>query len=217
MSVRAAKQVRALERPDHRARLLAGVDEAGRGPLAGPVSAAAVVLDPGAIPGGLDDSKKLTAQARERLQREIQASALYACVVMIDADEIDSLNILNATLQAMERAVAGLGVAVTQVLVDGNRAPGFGNCTPRPAVTTLIGGDGLHASIAAASILAKCARDERMVAYDAQYPGYGFAQHKGYPTAAHREALTRLGPCPIHRTSYAPVRRALEQQQRAIR
>lgn len=193
--------------------MVAGVDEAGRGPLAGPVSVAAVVLDPACIPPGLNDSKKLTLAMRNQLAEQINATALYRCVVMVSPGDIDAMNILRATLHGMERAVEGLACELDEIVVDGNRAPEFSSLAPTPTVRTIVGGDGMHASIAAASILAKCARDALMIDYDAQFPGYGFAKHKGYPTAEHRKALHSLGPCRIHRMSYAPVRAAAAQHE----
>ena len=184
--------------------LVAGVDEAGRGPLAGPVYAAAVILDDRHAIDGLADSKTMTAAARERVARDIRRCALATGIAHADITEIDSLNILYATLLAMTRAVALLAPQPGLVLVDGNRAPAL----PCP-VRSVVKGDRLVAAISAASILAKVARDEEMRAMDRLYPGYGFAQHKGYPTALHLKALRRLGVCPIHRRSYAPVQRIL--------
>ena len=178
-----------------------GVDEAGRGPWAGPVSAAAVILDPATAPAGLDDSKKLTHARREALESEIKARAVAWSVAFASVEEIDSLNILQATGLAMRRAVEGLSVTPAFALVDGNyrfRLP----CEIR----TVIKGDALSASIAAASILAKTARDRLMVEMDAVHPGYGFAGHKGYHAAVHMEALRTLGPSPIHRMTWAPIR-----------
>ncbi|MBV9510746.1 MAG: ribonuclease HII, partial [Caulobacteraceae bacterium] len=186
-----------------------GVDEAGRGPWAGPVHAAAVILDHRAVPKGLDDSKKLSPKARERLETEIKAAALAWCVASASVEEIGKLNILHATGLAMRRAVAGLKVAAAFALVDGNYAFSL----PCP-VKTVVGGDGVSASIAAASILAKTARDREMQALDALYPGYGFAAHKGYHARIHVEALIRLGPCAIHRTAWAPVKLALAGELR---
>jgi ribonuclease HII len=182
-----------------------GVDEAGRGPWAGPVSAAAVILAPRRTPKGLDDSKKLTAKARAELELEIKDRALAWCVAFASVEEIAELNILHATGLAMRRAVEGLQVAAGFALVDGNYA------FPLPCpVKTVIGGDGLSASIAAASILAKTARDRLMEEMDQTFPGYGFAAHKGYHAPVHVEALRRLGPCPIHRAAWAPIRAILE-------
>ena len=178
-----------------------GVDEAGRGPWAGPVSAGAVILDPANIPAGLNDSKKLTARARDRLELVIKSSALAWGVGMASAEEIDQLNILQATGLAMRRAIAALSVTPAFALVDGSYAFKLGL-----PIQTIIKGDGKSNSIAAASILAKVARDRLMVEMDTLYPGYGFAGHKGYHAAVHVEALRRLGPCPIHRQSWAPIR-----------
>ncbi len=181
-----------------------GVDEAGRGPWAGPVSAGAVILDPARIPPGLNDSKKLTARAREGLEIEIKASAIAWGVGFASVDEISELNILHAAGLAMRRAVESLGVSPAFALVDGN----YPFQLPCP-VRTVVGGDGKSLSIAAASILAKVARDRLMIEMDARYPGYGFAGHKGYGAPAHISALARLGPCEIHRTTWAPVQKAL--------
>ena len=185
-----------------------GIDEAGRGPWAGPVAAAAVILNPNDLPSGVDDSKRLTHARREALYDVIQDQALASCIVMISAQEIDSTNILKATLEGMAQAVQGLSVAPSLALVDGNRAP----ILPCPSFC-VIGGDRLSLSIAAASILAKVARDRFMAEADDLYPGYGFAQHKGYGTKAHQQALERLGPCPIHRLSYTPVAKVLKGPQ----
>lgn len=184
--------------------LLAGVDEAGRGPLAGPVTAAAVILDPARPIPGLDDSKKLSEKKRDALEPLIRERALAFCVASASAAEIDEINILQATLLAMRRAVAGLTTAAQAVVVDGNKVTDFG--VPAEAV---IGGDARVPAISAASILAKVARDREMVALDAQFPGYGFARHKGYGTAVHMAALVRLGPTPQHRRSFAPVAAAV--------
>ena len=181
-----------------------GVDEAGRGPWAGPVSAGAVILDPNMIPKGLDDSKKLTAKAREALEPQNKASALAWGVGFATAEEIDTLNILQATGLAMRRAIEALSVKPAHALVDGN----YRFVLPCP-VTPVVGGDGKSLSIAAASILAKVARDRLMVEMDAVYPGYGFAGHKGYHATSHVAALAKLGPCPIHRRSWAPIRALL--------
>ena len=180
--------------------LLAGVDEAGRGCWAGPVVAAAVVLPDGWAPAGLNDSKKLTPARREALCQEIRASALAWGACAVSAGDIDASDILRATLRAMARAVARLRLRPDLVLVDGNRLPDL----PLPT-ECLVRGDGTSAAVAAASILAKVYRDRIMTAWDRHHPGYGFAAHKGYGAAAHREALRRLGPCPLHRLSYRPV------------
>jgi ribonuclease HII len=186
---------------------VAGVDEAGRGPWAGPVVAAAVILNPGKIPRGLNDSKQVPPALREKLYDKIMSSALAVKAIIIEADEIDRLNILRATLEAMRQAVAGLGVAPVHALVDGNRAPEL--CCP---VQTLIEGDAISQSIAAASIIAKVTRDRLMCSLAERYGEYGFERHKGYGTRVHAEALLRLGPCPEHRRSFEPVRVALEIQ-----
>ncbi len=189
--------------------LTCGVDEAGRGPLAGPVVAAAVILPPGTSLSGLNDSKKLSPRQRERLAAEIRATALAWAVAEASAAEIDAWNILRSTLRAMARAVAALPLTPDEVLVDGNQAPAL-----EVPVRTIIGGDALEPAIMAASILAKTHRDARLVALEARHPGYGFARHKGYGTAAHLAALARLGPCPEHRRSFAPVRAAIEESVR---
>lgn len=183
-------------------RHLAGVDEAGRGPLAGPVVAAAIILDPDQSPPGIADSKTLKAARRDALDRELRASAIGWAVVMVSAADIDRDNILNASLNAMRAALLNLHPAPDHALIDGNRCP---SDLPCPA-TAVIRGDASEVVIGAASILAKVARDRWMLELDARYPGYGFAQHKGYPTKAHLEALRRLGPCPEHRRSFRPVR-----------
>lgn len=185
--------------------LVAGVDEVGRGPLCGPVVTAAVILDPARPIRGLNDSKKLTEARREALFDEIQEKALAWCIARAEVDEIDRLNILHATMLAMQRAVEGLSVTPKLALIDGNRCPKLS--VPSAPV---IGGDAEVPAIAAASILAKVSRDREMQALDLIYPGYGLAGHKGYPTPAHLEALQRLGATPIHRRSFAPVRMALE-------
>lgn len=184
--------------------VVCGVDEAGRGPWAGPVFAAAVVLRPRCVPRGVDDSKKLTAKAREELENEIKLKALAWAVAFASVEEIAEHNILQATGLAMCRAVEALSPAPQVALVDGN----YRFALPCE-VRTVVGGDGLSASIAAASILAKTARDRVMVEMDAVYPGYGFAAHKGYHAPVHTEALKTLGPCPIHRQGWAPVRKVL--------
>lgn len=185
---------------------VAGVDEAGRGPLAGPVAAAAVILDPARPIAGLKDSKLLTAAQREVLAAQVRERALAWAVAWADHREIDELNILQASLLAMSRAVAALSLAPMQVLVDGNRCPQL----PYP-VSAIVKGDSKVPAISAASILAKVERDAAMLRLDAEYPGYGFAEHKGYPTAAHLAALDRQGVSAVHRRSYAPVRRCLEK------
>lgn len=195
--------------PDY-PRLTAGVDEVGRGPLCGDVVAAAVVLDPLQPIDGLNDSKKLSEKKREALFDIIRERALGYCVARASVEEIDRLNILHASLLAMKRAVEGLRYQGAElepelVLVDGNRLPQW-----RYRAEAVVKGDSRVAAIAAASILAKVVRDREMQAMDVQYPGYGLAGHKGYPTKAHLEALKRLGVSPIHRRSYAPVRALLE-------
>jgi ribonuclease HII len=178
-----------------------GVDEAGRGPWAGPVSAAAVILHPRRIPKGVDDSKKLTHKTRERLELEIKLKAVAWGVGFASVEEIAELNILHATGLAMRRAVEALAVAPALALVDGNYR------FPLPCdVKTVVGGDALSASIAAASILAKVARDRLMAEMDEVYPGYGFSGHKGYRARVHADALIALGPCPIHRLGWAPLK-----------
>ncbi len=177
---------------------VAGVDEAGVGPLAGPIVAAAVIFPSGQGLEGVDDSKKLSAAQRDEREIEIRAAALAWAVVPVDPQEIDQLNIYQAGLLAMHRAVMGLAPAPQQVLVDGR-----GTIPDLPMdQESVIGGDAVCHAIAAASILAKCGRDRLMREYDAAYPGYGFAAHKGYPTAEHRDAIRRLGPSPIHRRSF---------------
>jgi len=188
---------------------VAGVDEVGRGPLAGPVVAAAVILDPAAIPPGLDDSKRLSAARRETLAVAIRATSAWA-LGLASVAEIDTLNILRASHLAMARALAGLGIPPDLALIDGNRLPPDLPC-PAQAV---VGGDGRCLSIAAASILAKLERDRIMQALDLDHPGYGWAANMGYPTADHRAALLRLGVTPHHRRSFAPVAAALCQERR---
>lgn len=184
--------------------LVAGVDEAGRGPLCGSVVAAAVILDPARPIAGLRDSKRLVEKKRIALAAEIREKALAWCVARAEVAEIDAINILHATMLAMTRAVAGLQVRPLSALIDGNRCPALD--VPCEA---LVKGDDRVPAIAAASILAKVSRDEEMLRLDALYPGYGIARHKGYPTAAHLEALERLGPTPVHRRSFKPVQRAI--------
>lgn len=177
--------------------LVCGADEAGAGPLAGAVYAAAVILPPGLELEGLNDSKKVSPRKREVLFDQIQAQAVAWAVASVDEGEIDRINILNARMLAMDRAIQALDPAPEYALIDGNRNTGI--CCPNE---TVVKGDGRSASIAAASILAKVSRDRYMKEMDARYPGYGFARHKGYPTKAHYEALRRLGPCPIHRRTF---------------
>lgn len=186
--------------------LIAGVDEAGRGPLAGPVVAAAVILDPKQKIIGLADSKKLTEKRRELLFVEICTKALAFGIGRAESFEIDELNILQATLLSMERAVSLLKVFPEKVLVDGNQCPRI-----KYPVEAIIGGDALIDEISAASILAKVTRDREMVIMESLYPGYGFATHKGYPTEMHRKKLMQLGPCKIHRHSFSPVRDAMHR------
>ena len=176
---------------------ICGVDEAGRGPLAGPVCAAAVILPPNAQIPGLNDSKKLSDKKRRELMPIIQETAIAYAIAMVDHDKIDEINILQATLLAMEQAIAGLKVRPELALIDGNREKDFGV----PAVT-VVHGDSLSASIAAASVLAKVTRDDLMTQMASQYPGYGFEIHKGYGTKLHYQALEQLGPCKIHRMTF---------------
>jgi ribonuclease HII len=186
---------------------VAGIDEAGMGPLAGPVAAAAVILPPGGRLPGVDDSKKLGEAERDRLGPVIRAQALAWAVAFVEPEEIDRINIYQAGLLAMRRAVEALGLQPQHLLIDGRRLPEL--AMPQ---LSLVGGDCRSLSIAAASILAKTARDERMRAYDLSYPGYGFARHKGYGTREHTLALLRLGLTPIHRRSFAPVQLAAKGQ-----
>ena len=187
--------------------LVAGVDEAGRGPLAGPVVAGAVILDPENPIAGLKDSKRLTALRRDALYAEIQEKALAWAVGCAEVEEIDRINILQATMLAMQRAVAALVPSAEHALIDGNRCPDL--ACPAQAI---VKGDSRVAAISAASIMAKVTRDREMLSLDVRYPGYGFAQHKGYPSKAHIQALENLGVSPVHRCSYAPVRRIMEQR-----
>jgi len=184
---------------------IVGVDEAGRGPLAGPVYAAAVMLNPQDDIPGLADSKTLTAAKREQLAVQIRSRALAWCIALADVREIDTLNILNATMLAMRRACTGLPMRIILARIDGNRAP---RDLPFP-VETMVKGDATDPAIAAASILAKTARDAYCQQLHAEYPQYAFDQHKGYGTALHLARLSMHGPCPAHRTSFAPVRRCL--------
>lgn len=186
--------------------LVAGVDEVGRGPLAGPVVTAAVILDPDNPIEGLMDSKKLTESRREKLAEIIKENCLAWSIGRAEVEEIDEINILQATMLAMQRAIAALSPAPDHALIDGNRCPEL-PCTAE----AIIKGDGTVPAISAASIIAKVARDREMVELDNLYPGYGLAGHKGYPTRKHMDALIELGVTPIHRRSFAPVRRALGQ------
>ena len=187
--------------------LVAGVDEAGRGPLAGPVCAASVILDPARPIEGLNDSKKLSAKKREALAPLIKESALAWCVAWGSVEEIDRLNILQATMTAMTRAVEGLQVKPELILIDGNRTP---SGLPAPA-SAVVKGDAKVAAISAASILAKTERDHLMCELDKTYPGYGFAHHAGYGTAEHVEAIKRLGVTPCHRKTFEPIKSLLKE------
>lgn len=182
--------------------LTAGVDEAGRGPLAGPLLVAAVILDPARRIRGLDDSKVLSAERRETLDARIRERAIAYSVIEISIGEIETYNIFHATMLGMSRAVAALATAPLLALIDGNHLPKNLCC----AGEAIVDGDALEPAISAASILAKVARDRIMTEFDALHPGYGFARHKGYATPEHLAALDRLGPCPLHRPSFAPVR-----------
>jgi ribonuclease HII len=218
-----------FDRPRHNAEdsdaqalnLLAGVDEAGRGPLAGPVVAAAVILDPKRPIRGIDDSKALSEPEREALAKKIRERALAWSVAWADAEEIDTLNILQATFLAMRRALCGLRIAPARVQIDGNRAPsmlGLGHGLDHGCrLDTIVQGDARVKSIGAASILAKTVRDAMMVELDLLYPGYGFAAHKGYAVPAHYRALEKLGPCAIHRMSFEPVRVAALRMSMPLR
>ena len=189
--------------------LIAGTDEAGRGPLVGAVVAAAVILDPNRPINGLNDSKRLTEKKREQLFIEIQEKALAWSIAQSSAAEIDELNILQASLLAMRRAVEGLAIQPDHVLIDGNKlVQGLSM-----SCEAVVGGDALHAEISAASILAKVTRDRQMLDLDAQYPQFGFAKHKGYPTKAHFAAIAEHGVIAEHRRSFAPVKQALYNQQ----
>ncbi|CAN2979436.1 RNase HII [Pseudomonas sp. PM2] len=191
--------------------LVAGVDEVGRGPLCGAVVTAAVILDPNRPILGLNDSKKLTEARREKLYDEICEKALSWHIARAEVEEIDELNILHATMLAMQRAVEGLHITPKMAMIDGNRCPRL--TMPSEAV---VKGDSKVPAIAAASILAKVSRDREMAAFELIYPGYGIGGHKGYPTPVHLEALARLGPTPIHRRSFAPVRQAYEARESLI-
>jgi ribonuclease HII len=183
--------------------VVAGVDEAGRGPLAGPVVVAAVILDPARVIRGLNDSKQLDEGTREKLYARIVERALAYSVIFVEREEIDAINIFQATMAGMTRALMGLSLAPTMALVDGNRLPRTLPCTAQ----AVVGGDATEPAISAASILAKVSRDRHMKALDQVHPGYGFARHKGYGVPEHLDALERLGPCDAHRRSFAPVKR----------
>lgn len=191
--------------------VVAGVDEVGRGPLAGPVVAAAVIMPPRPLPKGLTDSKALTADEREALDIKIRQRAIAWAIAEASVAEIDRYNILGATLLAMQRAVAALSVQPFAAWIDGNRPPALSM-----PMRTVVGGDGSVPAISAASVIAKVSRDRQMVELDAAYPGYGLAAHKGYGTPAHRAALAELGPTPIHRHSFAPVARAAAARQTTL-
>ncbi len=193
-----------MANPENRVEIICGIDEAGRGPLAGPVCAAAVILDRKRRVNGLADSKELTEERRDILAARIKERAIAWAIGWASPEEIDTVNIRQANFLAMRRAFDALGVRPTHALVDGNDPPPL-YCK----ITCIIGGDAQEACISAASILAKTARDARMVELCAQYPGYGFSQHKGYSVAAHLDALRRLGPSPVHRRSFRPVREAM--------
>ncbi|MCW8848325.1 MAG: ribonuclease HII [Sedimenticola sp.] len=184
--------------------LIAGVDEVGRGPLAGPVVAAAVILNPAKPISGLADSKKLSEKRREQLALEIREKAICWALGRAEVEEIDHLNILHASMLAMQRAVEALAMMPQHALIDGNRCPSL-PCSAE----AIVGGDASEPAISAASIVAKVARDQEMIELDLVYPGYGLAQHKGYPTKLHMAALQQLGITPIHRRSFGPVKRLL--------
>lgn len=187
-----------------------GVDEAGRGPLAGPVVAAVVVLSPGQTIGGVRDSKQLSAARRETLAMQIKEQAVGWSLGQAAVEEIDKLNILQATMLAMRRAIEGLGFSPERLQFDGDRAPALRDYFG--VAETIVGGDQICIAISAASILAKVDRDRTMISLDRDFPDYGFARHKGYATSEHRLALQRFGPCPAHRRSFRPVRLALHAQ-----
>lgn len=189
---------------------VAGIDEAGRGPLAGPVVAAAVILDPNRPIRGLADSKQLTAEEREELAPKIRERAIAWAVGWADRDEIDSINIFQATMLAMRRALLGLAVCPTHIQVDGNALPRLHDLNLGCTTEAIIGGDASHAPISAASILAKTTRDALMVHLDTRYPGFAFSEHKGYGTPQHLAALQAQQPCPQHRRSFAPVATLLD-------
>lgn len=185
--------------------LVAGVDEAGRGPLAGPVVAAAVILDPRRPVEGIADSKALTAARRSRLALEIRSRCIAYGLGWADAAEVDAINVLQATMLAMRRSLLALRCAPAHVVVDGDRCPALDGLRLDCSIEAIVRGDATVECIGAASILAKVARDEFMLELEGRYPGYGLAGHKGYPTAAHVEALRRLGPSPVHRLTFGPV------------
>jgi ribonuclease HII len=196
--------------------LIAGVDEVGRGPLAGPVVAAAVILNPARPIAGLRDSKKLKPGERERLSCCIREHALAFAIAAASVAEIDALNILQASLLAMRRALLALPLRPTHIIIDGNKAPQLADVFADCPIETLVRGDDLVPAISAASIIAKVYRDALMAQLDGEYPGYGLARHAGYPTTAHLEALGRLGPTNIHRLSFGPVKLALAQRRHAV-
>jgi ribonuclease HII len=189
---------------------VAGIDEAGRGPLAGPVVAAAVILDPNRPIRGLADSKELTPEEREILAPKIRERAIAWAVGWADRDEIDCINIFQATMLAMRRALLGLAVCPTHIQVDGNALPRLHDLNLGCTTEAIIGGDASHAPISAASILAKTTRDALMVQLDSRYPGFSFSEHKGYSTPQHLAALESNKPCPLHRRSFAPVAELLD-------
>jgi ribonuclease HII len=192
--------------------IVAGVDEAGRGPLAGPVVVAAVILDPARPIRGLNDSKQLTEDVREKLYGRIVERALAWTVIFVEREEIDRINIFQATMVGMTRSLMGLSLTPQMALIDGNRLPRTLPCEAR----AVIGGDATEPAISAASILAKVSRDRHMHALDVEHPGYGFARHKGYGVPEHLDALGRLGPCAAHRRSFAPVKRWFELEAEPI-
>lgn len=192
--------------------VLAGVDEAGRGPLAGPVVVAAVILDPARPIRGLNDSKQLNEGVREKLYGRIVERALAYAIIFVEREEIDRINIFQATMVGMTRSLMGLSLTPQMALIDGNRLPRTLPCEAR----AVIGGDASEPAISAASILAKVSRDRHMHALDAVHPGYGFAKHKGYGVPEHLKALDLLGPCEAHRRSFAPVKRWFEPEAEAI-
>jgi ribonuclease HII len=199
----------------HLPALLAGVDEVGRGPLAGPVVAAAVILDPARPIAGLRDSKQLTAAERARLAACIRGQSLAYAVAEASVAEIDAINILQASLLAMRRALLALTTRPTRIIIDGNKAPQLADVFADCRIETLVRGDTLVPAISAASIIAKVYRDALMAKLALQYPGYGLARHQGYPTPEHRAALRSLGPTLVHRQSFAPVKSALARHQAA--